>query len=209
MVCVNCSKYLMRYTLCLREIYHVLQLSELTVLEQESIYNRELKSLNWLIIVVVIIIVTIAAAHTYTHLSLSQVLRVAQRVDPFKLHLGKQTGNCTESKLELITEIWGVLFFLKKLFWKTFYLLIFGCPGSRCCTRAFSSCGEQGLLSSCSAQVSHCGDFSCCFRVRALEFGLQELWHMGLVALRHVGSSPTRDRTHVFHIGRFIFLLDH
>ena len=105
MVCVNCSKYLMRYTLCLREIYHVLQLSELTVLEQESIYNRELKSLNWLIIVVVIIIVTIAAAHTYTHLSLSQVLRVAQRVDPFKLHLGKQTGNCTESKLELITEI--------------------------------------------------------------------------------------------------------
>lgn len=68
----------MRYTLCLREIYHVLQQSEWTVLEQESIYNRELKSLNWLIIVVVIIIVTIAAAHTYTHLSLSQVLRVAQ-----------------------------------------------------------------------------------------------------------------------------------
>ena len=28
--------------------------------------------------------------------------------------------------------------------------------------RLFSSCGEQGLLSSCSAQPSHCGGFSCC-----------------------------------------------
>lgn len=58
---------------------YVLQQSELTVLEQESIYNGELKSLNWLIIVVVVtIIVTIAGAHTYTHPSLSQVLRVVQ-----------------------------------------------------------------------------------------------------------------------------------
>ena len=26
----------------------------------------------------------------------------------------------------------------------------------------FSSCSEQGLLSSCSAWASHCGGFSCC-----------------------------------------------
>ena len=26
----------------------------------------------------------------------------------------------------------------------------------------FSSCGEQGLLSSCGAWASHCGGFSCC-----------------------------------------------
>ena len=34
--------------------------------------------------------------------------------------------------------------------------------------------------------------------------GLQELWHRGLVAPRHVGSSWTRDQTHVPCIGRWI-----
>ena len=29
------------------------------------------------------------------------------------------------------------------------------------CTQTFSSCGEQGLLSSCSTWASHCSDFSC------------------------------------------------
>ena len=28
--------------------------------------------------------------------------------------------------------------------------------------RAFSSCSEQGLLSGCGAQASHCTGFSCC-----------------------------------------------
>ena len=32
----------------------------------------------------------------------------------------------------------------------------------RCCAWAFSSCSEQGLLSSCGARASHCGGFSCC-----------------------------------------------
>ena len=32
----------------------------------------------------------------------------------------------------------------------------------------------------------------------------QWLWHMGLVAPQHVGSSQTRDRTHVSCIGRQI-----
>ena len=31
-----------------------------------------------------------------------------------------------------------------------------------CCTQAFSSCGEWGLLSSWGVWASHCGDFSCC-----------------------------------------------
>ena len=30
------------------------------------------------------------------------------------------------------------------------------------CMWAFSSCGDQGLLSSCGAQTSSCGGFSCC-----------------------------------------------
>ena len=36
----------------------------------------------------------------------------------------------------------GLFFFF---FYKFIYLFIFGCVGS-CCTRAFSSCGELGLL---------------------------------------------------------------
>ena len=32
----------------------------------------------------------------------------------------------------------------------------------RCWERAFPSCEEQGLLSSCGARASHCGGFPCC-----------------------------------------------
>ena len=42
--------------------------------------------------------------------------------------------------------------------------------------QTFSSCGEQGLLSSCGAWASHCGGFSCC-RTRAL--GLEGLSSCG------------------------------
>ena len=41
-----------------------------------------------------------------------------------------------------------------------FYLFIFGCAGSWLLHEIFSSCGEQLLLSSCSAQVPHCSGFS-------------------------------------------------
>ena len=40
--------------------------------------------------------------------------------------------------------------------------------GLCCCRRAFSSCRERGLLSSCGARASHCSGFSCC-RTWALE----------------------------------------
>ena len=39
--------------------------------------------------------------------------------------------------------------------------------GLHCCAWAFSGCGEQELLSSCSVQVSHYSGFSCC-RAQAL-----------------------------------------
>ena len=38
------------------------------------------------------------------------------------------------------------------------FLAVLGCC---CCMRAFSSCGRRGLLSSCSARVSHCSGLSC------------------------------------------------
>ena len=48
-----------------------------------------------------------------------------------------------------------------KIIFKNF-LFIFGSTGSSLLRGLFSSSGEQGLLSSCSGQASHCGGFSCC-----------------------------------------------
>ena len=42
--------------------------------------------------------------------------------------------------------------------------------------------GASGGCSSCGGQVSPCDDFSC-FRAQAPGVRLQQLWHMGLVAL--------------------------
>ena len=47
----------------------------------------------------------------------------------------------------------------------------------------------------------HCSGFSCC-GARALGCVGSVVWHMGLVAQRHMESSPTRDRTRVPGIGR-------
>ena len=67
---------------------------------------------------------------------------------------------------------------------------------------AFYSCGERGLRPRGSVQASRCCDFSCGERV--LGARAQELWRRGLVAPLHVGSSRTRDRTHVLCITRRI-----
>ena len=112
-----------------------------------------------------------------------------------------------------------------------FFSLFLAALGLRCCARAFSSCGKQGLLfvavrglliAVASLVVEHglqaCGlqqlwrvDFSSC-GVWAQQLWLvgsraraQQLWHTGLVALWLVGSSWTRDRTCVPCIGRQIF----
>ena len=53
---------------------------------------------------------------------------------------------------------------LKKFFFKLIYFiyLFLAALGLRCCARAFSSCGERGLLFCSGARASHCGGFSCC-----------------------------------------------
>ena len=85
-------------------------------------------------------------------------------------------------------------------------LFINGCAGSSLLCGLFSSCGQWGLLSSCSVQASRCGGAeapgrtgfrNCCSQ--ALE---HMLWFMGWVAPWHVGSSRTRDCTHVSCTGR-------
>ena len=68
------------------------------------------------------------------------------------------------------------------------------------CTQIFSSCCEQGLLSTCSAQASNCGGFSCC-GAHAVECGLSSHDKWAYFVPWHVESSCTRNQTHVPCIG--------
>ena len=70
------------------------------------------------------------------------------------------------------------------------YLFIYWLPWVLIAARAFSSCGDLGLLS-CGAWASHCGAFSCCSSW-ALECWLIFGVH-GLSSFQHVGSSWIRD----------------
>ena len=47
------------------------------------------------------------------------------------------------------------------LFIYLFIYLFMAALGLHCCMRAFSSCGERGLLFCCGAGASHCHGFSC------------------------------------------------
>ena len=80
--------------------------------------------------------------------------------------------------------------------------------GFHCCAWAFSSCGEQELLSSRSARTSHLGGVSCCGS-RLWSTGAQQLWCIDLVVPWHVESSWTSDQTRVPCIDRWILKLDH
>ena len=73
--------------------------------------------------------------------------------------------------------------------------------GLCCCLWAFFGCTERRFLSSCGVWGFHCGGFSCCGTQAR---GLLYLWCQGLTAQWHVESSPTRDRTHVPWIGRWM-----
>ena len=89
-----------------------------------------------------------------------------------------------------------IKFYLSIYIWLCWVLLL---------QRLFSNCREQGLLSSCRVQTSHCGGFSCCesrtrghLGAQQLWLGgsraqAQQLWCTGLLASQHVGSSRTRD----------------
>ena len=99
---------------------------------------------------------------------------------------------------------------------------MFGCVGSSLLRVGFLQLRRAGATLRCGVRASHCGGFSCC-RAWALEHRLsncdtraqqlwltgsrmqaQQLWSMGLVSSRHVGSSRTRAQTSVPCIGRWI-----
>ena len=80
----------------------------------------------------------------------------------------------------------------------------------RCCVQALSSCAESGGYSplQCmdfllrwlllwNTESRHTGVSGCSTQA-------QQLWHTGLVALRHVESTQTTDRTRVPCTGRWI-----
>ena len=101
--------------------------------------------------------------------------------------------------------------FLKKKFIYLFSLFIFGRVGSSLLCAGFLQLWRVGATPHCSAWASHCSGFSCCgapaLGARAsvvVAHGLQQLWHAGLVAPQHVGSSWTRAQTCVPCIGRQI-----
>ena len=87
--------------------------------------------------------------------------------------------------------------------------------GLHCCARAFSSCGERGLLfvvvhglliavASLVAEHGLQAHRLQQLRLTGSRAQAQQLWLTGLVAPRHVGSSQTRARTCVPCIGRQI-----
>ena len=109
------------------------------------------------------------------------------------------------------------------LFFKFIYLiyLFLAVLGLPCCSRAFSTCGERGLLfvavhglimvASLVAELrlQVCGlqwswRVSSVVVAHGLRAQAQWLWRTGLVAQWHVGSSRTRARTHVPCTGRWI-----
>ena len=73
---------------------------------------------------------------------------------------------CSSKAVSTLETHLLISFFNSKKF---FYLLYFlAALGLCCCTQAFSSCREEGLLSSCGAGASHCSGFSRC-DARALD----------------------------------------
>ena len=85
----------------------------------------------------------------------------------------------------------------------------FSCCGAWALGAGASVVAAHGLSSCSSRALEHVGFSSCRMWTQQLQLAgsrvqAQQLWHMGLVALRHVGSSQTRDRTCVPCIGRWI-----
>ena len=86
-------------------------------------------------------------------------------------------------------------------FFPLYFCVAFLAVLALCCYAHFSLVAASRAYSNCGAWASHGSGFSCC-RAWALEYGFQSLWLMGLAALRHMGSSRTRDQTQVPCIGR-------
>ena len=99
-----------------------------------------------------------------------------------------------------------VYFLLSSFFFFNFYLLIYlfmAALGLRFCARAFSSCGKWGpLFIAVRGPLTIAASLVAEHRLQTRRLSNCGSW--GPAALRHVGSSQTRARTHVPCIGRQI-----
>ena len=89
-----------------------------------------------------------------------KILMFSQFPHQFKIKIGTLRTLNPSLLWTLVTLQLLCSFFLLRV--PLFYIFIFGCPGSSLLHGAFSSCGERGLLSSCSAPASHGGGVLCC-----------------------------------------------
>ena len=74
-------------------------------------------------------------------------------------------------------------FFFFNFLFKLVCFLFLAEPGLHCCVQTFSSCGKQGLLSSCGTEALHCGGFCYC----------------GAWALGHLGFSSSGPWAQLLH----------
>ena len=113
--------------------------------------------------------------------------------DRIVIHMAHVTDKKTEAQRPATCQSDG----LPKKRQNQIFFFFSGCAESLLLVWFFSSCNEQGLLSSCDIQASHCSGFS-------LQSTGSLLWSMDLVAPRHLRSSLIRDWTRVSCLGRWI-----
>ena len=96
-----------------------------------------------------------------------------------------------------------ISFYLYTVLFKYLFLAVLGL---HCWAQTFSGGNEWGLLSGRGAKASRCGGLSLLWGPDSRVHRLHELWCTGLVAPWHVGSSRTRNWTHVSCTARRISL---
>ena len=131
------------------------------------------------------------------------VLRPVQHPPGFLEAWLLETGPRLEGHLWVNLQRAFISFFLKSVSICLFKLLIFGCTGSSLLVQAFSSCGEQSLLSICEAQASQCSGKARCTAWALGEQasvvvvdGLSGMWNPPRPGLKHkflawAGRLPT------------------
>ena len=94
-------------------------------------------------------------------------------------------------------------------FFNYLFILFLAILGLHLLRGLFSSCGKQAPLSSCGAQPSHCGGFSCGTQGLSVQAsvvmarGLSGCSSWAYLLRNHVRFSAIRDQTHVSCIGIF------
>ena len=83
-------------------------------------------------------------------------------IQPNKLHmyLLENLGNFNIAHFRILKNYWKLIDIIITL-WIWIFCFRLAVIDLCCYARAFSSCGESGLFSSCGARASHCGGFYC------------------------------------------------